>query len=148
MQTKLFTEIKWKPETVQKIKEASRQPILFLAEGPHNFLRIETKLESLNQRLKILDTCQSFCWSYGHTDHGPHLSIQFQFKKHQEALLSLAILCSLQSATDHHSTFQLNEQLSLAIQLCTHKPKWGITELDFLFAEAFCMQLHEENIFL
>lgn len=110
-------------QPVQKIKDSSRN----LSDN------IPAELEKLNDKFKDA----RFSWKQAQNTSGPFITCQIQFENDEQVLKAVSSLCELQESSNHHSSFTLNDFSTLTIEVCTHQPKWGVTEMDFAFAEAF-----------
>lgn len=115
---------------IQKIKTASRTLI--------QDLKKET--DELNARIKKKSK-KPIYWSIKANEKGSFLATQILFKDYKEALATIELLCDLQETSNHHTSFSLENFQELKIEVCTHQPKWGVTEMDLAFAEIFSCKI-------
>lgn len=115
------------PDSIQRIRNASRELIQDTS----------LRLAQLNQ----VTTGVPFSWVLSQNDKGPFLTGKVVFSTPQQAIKALGMLHELQENSDHHCDFKLNHFATMHIEVCTHQPKWGVTEVDFAFAEVLTQQL-------
>ena len=111
-------------EEIQKIKLSSRALISNLPEA----------VAHLNNKLKTTYN-KNITWYLESNTSGPYILARFKFANYHQALNALEYLCDLQETSDHHTNFRLDNFTELAVEICTHQPKWGVTEMDLAFAE-------------
>ena len=80
-------------------------------------------------------------WKLQRMEKGPQISASFKFATYASMLLALETLTALQETADHHADFVLEGYHSLSITLCTHEPKWGLSEKDFVMAQVLTEKL-------
>ena len=76
-------------------------------------------------------------WQLGKDDKGQFIHTKLKFKNPEIAIKAIQLLNEIQEAANHHASFTMENFSTLKIELCTHKPKYGITEMDFSFADVF-----------
>ncbi len=113
---------------VEEIKNSSRKLVQ----------DINQSLKSLNENFKTFTG-----WKVGKDEKGNFIHTNFNFKDSNNALKAVHLLNEIQEASDHHSAFVLENFSNLNIKLCTHQPKYGITEMDFSFARIITNKLLE-----
>nr|BFD33060.1 hypothetical protein GTC16762_26780 [Pigmentibacter ruber] len=111
-------------EEIQKIKNSSRALISDL----------HSAVEQLNHKLKTTYH-KNITWHLESNTSGPYIITHFKFSNYHQALNAIEYLCDLQETSDHHTNFRLDNFSELAVEICTHQPKWGVTEMDLAFAE-------------
>ncbi len=111
-------------EEIKKIKNAARSLIQ----------NLDAALEQLNNNIKRPDN-KKIIWTLNSNTQGPFISTKFKFDHYKQALAAIDILCDLQETSDHHTNFSLDNFSELKVEICTHQPKWGVTEMDLAFAE-------------
>lgn len=112
----------------------------FIRNKPRSLLKapqIDEFLSKLNGHLKHLK------WLLQENEKGPYLKTQLTFSSAQDALSMLAFIDTLQTEVDHHMGLVLRDFSTLDIQLCTHQPRYGVTEVDTAFAE--CLSQYVEQ---
>ncbi len=117
-------ELLFDKEEIRKIKNSSRNLIQ----------NLDSAIEQLNNNIKRPDHKQ-IIWTLSSNEYGPYISTKFKFAHYKQALTALDILCDLQETSDHHTNFSLDNFSELKVEICTHQPKWGVTEMDLAFAE-------------
>ncbi len=95
---------------------------------------------NLSESLSILNS-KGIEWQIDKNAHGNFICTEFKFKNSKNAIEALRFLNDLQELTDHHSSFVMENFSSLKIELCTHRPKYGLTEIDFSFAELLVSEI-------
>ncbi|APJ03019.1 4a-hydroxytetrahydrobiopterin dehydratase [Silvanigrella aquatica] len=120
------------PEYITTIKKSSR----ILVED------IEKEVKILNDKIssKIQNKNPIF-WKINKNEKGPFIETTVTFKNYDEALKSVNKICDLQETSDHHSNFILDNLSQIKVEVCTHQPKWGVTAMDFAFAEALSLHV-------
>ncbi|WGL59016.1 glutathione S-transferase N-terminal domain-containing protein [Pigmentibacter sp. JX0631] len=111
-------------EEIQKIKKSSRALISNL---PEAVAQLNNKLQNTFYK--------NITWHLKSNTSGPYILTNFKFSNYHQALNALEYLCDLQETSDHHTNFRLDNFTELAVEICTHQPKWGVTEMDLAFAE-------------
>lgn len=115
------------PAAVQKIKDSSRDLISDIA----------SRLEKLNEQFQDA----RFSWRQEKNASGPFLVCSIRFINDEQALKAVSSIRGLQESSDHHSDFKLDNFATMTVEVCTHQPKWGVTEMDFVFAEALTQRM-------
>ncbi|MES2615053.1 MAG: 4a-hydroxytetrahydrobiopterin dehydratase [Bdellovibrionota bacterium] len=93
---------------------------------------------NVNEELtKLNSKCRNIEWKLGKREQGNYIHAIFHFQNSDIALKAVHLLNEMQKAANHHTTFTLENFSSLKIELCTHQPKYGVTEVDLAFAEIF-----------
>lgn len=111
---------------IEKIERASR----------HLCSDLSSEVAALNAHQS------SFHWYAEHNEHGPFIRCRFSFARPEDALVALNVLHLLQERVDHHAASTLSHFKDLDIELCTHQPKWGVTQVDLAFAQALTAALN------
>lgn len=114
-------------DSIQKIKNASRDLIK----------DVSLKLDQLNQAVHRVP----FSWVLSQNDKGPFLTCKVVFSTPQQVIKALGMLHELQENSDHHCDFKLDHFATMTVEVCTHQPKWGVTEVDLAFAEVLTQQI-------
>ena len=112
---------KTKGINVDKIKSSSRDLV--------------TNLSDEFSKLNIFSL--PITWKMNQSAKGNSLFTSIEFKNSDYALAAINLLNEIQEASDHHAVSKLTNLQTLEIDLCTHQPKYGITSMDFAFAEYF-----------
>ena len=93
-------------------------------------------LSNLEKYLSVLNTnYKNIEWQIGKNEKGHFIHMKYKFKNTENALSAVHLLNEIQEASNHHSTFAMENFTTLKIELCTHQPKYGVTEMDLAFAE-------------
>lgn len=125
---------------VQQVKDASRTLL-----APET---LESRVQALNAQIpkatKGLVSLNSPVWSIGHDSKGPFLHARFGFNAASDALDAIQTLAIVQETADHHTACRFENFSTLELTLCTHEPKWGITEKDFALASVLTRKLVTE----
>jgi len=62
------------------------------------------------------------------------LEVELTFESPKETIMFLMFLDDLQTQAQHHASFSLQNFQTLKLQVFTHEPQPGISELDLAFA--------------
>ncbi len=116
-----------KKQKIKEIKEADRS----IVANPKEKISL---LNSLTSSVK---------WTLEKDIKGNSILGHVTFRGTTQSLEALKILNNLQEAANHHSTFHFENFHSLKVKLCTHEPHYGITNVDFAFADAFSLKMKE-----
>lgn len=65
---------------------------------------------------------------------GPNLFTKLEFASWQAAAVAFKKLQDVCDTVDHHVDLNIKNMTSFEISLCTHEPKWGVSEKDFALA--------------
>ncbi|WP_186645631.1 glutathione S-transferase N-terminal domain-containing protein [Fluviispira vulneris] len=131
--TKFVTPLFSPSADIHKIKNSSRT----LVDD------ISAEIINLNDKISTaLKNKITQIWHNNSNKSGPYIETVFQFKNYEEAFNAIQIICDLQESADHHSNFILENFNQLKVELCTHEPKWGVTSMDFAFAEVLTTRIY------
>lgn len=114
------------PDNIKYIKESSRE---IIEDIDSELIKLNQKIASCNKNNLI------YSWKKDKNEQGYFIHTTFNFKSYEEALKAIQDICEVQESSDHHSHFILENYSQLKVEVCTHKPKWGVTAMDFAFAE-------------
>ena len=101
-----------------EIKNASRT----LVQNPFDYLNI------------LNSTASNIKWTIEHNSNGNFILGKFKFNNNEKSLQALHLLNEIQESVNHHTSFVFENFNSLKVEICTHKPNYGVTQIDFSFA--------------
>lgn len=97
---------------------------------------LETAINNLNKNITLHINERHFNkWKLNKNLKGNYIESIFEFNNSEEAILAIQKIYDLQETTDHHANFVLENFNRLKVEICTHQPKWGVTQMDISFAE-------------
>jgi glutathione S-transferase/pterin-4a-carbinolamine dehydratase len=115
------------PEYILKINNSSRKLI--------DNIQQETLM--LNQAMQKLGS--KMIWEAQLNSKGSLLFTKMILKNPSETLKVLQKINDLQETTNHHCHFILENFACIQVEVCTHEPQWGVSAMDFAFAEALAI---------
>ncbi|WP_338636936.1 glutathione S-transferase family protein [Spirobacillus cienkowskii] len=115
------------PEYMLKIKNSSRTLID----------NIQQETAKLNQTIQKLGS--KILWEVQLNSKGPLLFTKILLQNPSESLKVLHKINDLQETTNHHCHFILENFTCIQVEVCTHEPQWGVSAMDFAFAEALAI---------
>ncbi|KAB8027387.1 glutathione S-transferase N-terminal domain-containing protein [Fluviispira multicolorata] len=114
---------------IQKIKSSSRKLVDDISE----------ELVNLNESIRKYNSTQM--WHRNENNQGSFIETVFHFKSYEDAIKAIQTLCDVQETADHHAKFTLDNFSQLKVEVCTHEPNWGVTSMDFAFAEVLTSRI-------
>ena len=80
-------------------------------------------------------------WQLGSAARGAFLHARFKFADVNDAVAAVQVVAQIQESADHHTSFKFHDFATLDLTLCTHEPKWGVSEKDFAMASLLSEKL-------
>ena len=135
IQTLIFSDEKFNENAKKFILEPEN--ITYIKNSSRNLIEnIDLELNKLNTKITSnLKSNKSISWKLNKNEKGPFIETLFEFKNSEDTIAAIQKICDLQETSDHHANFTLENFGTLKIEVCTHQPKWGVTAMDFAFAE-------------
>lgn len=94
----------------------------------------------IDAKRSLVDVAHIDCpasWTIGKSEKGPFLVKNLNFKNVRMAADAFQIIQQTCDTVDHHVELNVTDNTNFEIKICTHEPKWGISEKDLELASAF-----------